>query len=334
MASFDKNKIEGLKDDLKLVDVYVDEYLRDESGHTTLRSVLSTISATGGKKVRPLVLLLSGRLGPKWPACRDRLCKMGAAVELIHTASLIHDDIVDDSPMRRRKRTVQSKFGKEMAVYAGDFVLSRIVYYLFKEASIEAGMLLAKTVESMCCGEIGQYAGSYDTEAPIKDYLSNIFGKTASLFVAACAIGAMESGCDKKTSMILRQVGEHIGYLFQLRDDLLNVTSSTSSEGKPVHSDFINGIYTMPILHALHHPGGGRLRELLHTIGPGAEVSYNIEEIEKEVEDILNSSRGIEFTRETIRAHARQAEELLETLPKGPVPQGFLEILELLSAGS
>ncbi|MDR2314313.1 MAG: polyprenyl synthetase family protein [Spirochaetaceae bacterium] len=328
MAALDK--IEGLMDDLKLVDVYVDEYLRDESGHTALRSMLNIINATGGKKVRPMVLLLAGRFGPRWPECRERLCKMGAAVEMIHTASLIHDDIVDDSPMRRKRRTVQSKFGKEMAVYAGDFVLSRIVYYLFKEASIEVGMLLAKTVESMCYGEIGQYARLYDTETTIEDYLSNIFGKTASLFVAACAIGAMESGCSEKTSMILRQVGEHIGYLFQLRDDLLNITSSSGREGKPVHCDLINGTYTMPILHALRHPSGGRLREVIHTIGSGTLVLRDIEKMGEEIQDILNSSRGIEFTREIIHNHAQQAKELLETLPKGPVRQGFLDILELL----
>jgi heptaprenyl diphosphate synthase len=330
MANFDK--IEGLKEELRLVDVYVDEYLRDESGHTALRSVLNVINATEGKKVRPMVLLLAGRFGPNWPECRERLCKMGAAVEMVHTASLIHDDIVDDSPLRRGRQTVQSKFGKEMAVYAGDFVLSRIVYYLFKEASIEAGKLLAKTVESMCYGEIGQYARSYDTETTIEDYLSNIFGKTASLFVAACGIGAMESGCDEKISMILRQVGEHIGYLFQLRDDLLNVTSSANHEGKPVRSDFMNGTYTMPILHALRHPSGRRLREVIHTIGSGAAVSYNIEEIEEEIQDILNSSRGIEFTRETIRSHAAQAEELLTALPDEPAKAGFYELLGLLTA--
>ncbi|MDR1238841.1 MAG: polyprenyl synthetase family protein [Treponema sp.] len=327
MAAFDK--IEGLSDDLKLVDVYVDEYLRDESGHTALRSVLNTITTGGGKKVRPLVLLLSGRFGPKWPKCRDQLCKMGATVEMIHTASLIHDDIVDDSPLRRGRPTVQSKFGKEMAVYAGDFVLSRIVFYLFKEASIEAGMLLAKTVESMCYGEIGQYAHAYDTKVTVEDYLSNIFGKTASLFVAACGIGAMESGCGEKTSMILRQVGEHIGYLFQLRDDLLNIISTGDREGKPVHSDFINGTYTLPILHALHHPSGHRLREVIHTIGSGAAVSDCIKE---EIQDILNSSRGIEFTRETIRCHAEQAGELLSSLPEGPARQGFYEILDRLTA--
>jgi heptaprenyl diphosphate synthase len=310
------------------VDVYVDEYLRDESGHTALRSVLNVINASGGKKLRPMVLLLSGRIGPKWPECRERLCKMGAAVEMIHTASLIHDDIVDDSPLRRGRSTVQSKFGKEMAVYAGDFVLSRIVYYLFKEASVEAGKLLAKTVESMCYGEIGQYARSYDTETTIEDYLTNIFGKTASLFVAACGIGAMESGCDERTTMILRQIGEHIGYLFQLRDDLLNVTSTAGHEGKPVHSDFMNGTYTMPIIHALRHSSGGRLREVIHTIGSGAAVSYDIEE---EIQDILNSSRGIEFTRETIRGHADQAEELLESLPEGPVRTGFHDLLGLLT---
>jgi heptaprenyl diphosphate synthase len=326
------NKVEGLEDDIKLVDIYVDEYLRDESGHTALRSVLKAINAGRGKKVRPLVLLLSGRFGPRWPDCRDRLCKMGATVELIHAASLIHDDIVDDSPLRRGRPTVQSKFGKEMAVYAGDFVISRMVYYLFKEASIEEGMLLAKTVESMCYGEIGQLARSWDMETTIEDYLSNIFGKTASLFVAACEIGAMESGCDEKTTMILRQIGKHIGYLFQLRDDLLNVTSSAGREGKPVHSDFMNGTYTMPVLHALRHPSGRRLREVIHTIGSGAAVSYNIEKIGEEIQDILHSSRGIELTRETIRSHAAQAEELLESLPEEPAREGFREILGFLAA--
>ncbi|MDR1135134.1 MAG: polyprenyl synthetase family protein [Clostridiales Family XIII bacterium] len=319
--------IEEIENDIERVDAYMAEYLHDTSRNPMLNAVLETIIATKGKKVRPLLLLLAGRFGPQWPGSRDRLCKMGACIEMIHMASLIHDDIVDDAPMRRGRETVQSRFGKDMAVYAGDYVMSRILYYLFREATPETGMLLAKTVESMCYGEMCQLTCNFNTETTKSDYLNNIYGKTASLFIATCRIGAAESGCGVQSVEVFSEIGKHIGYLFQLRDDLLNFVSNVKREGKPVFTDFLNGTYTLPILHTLSHPQhGSRLKEMLQTVGLGGSSTFELEEIRK----LIIQCQGIEFTRSMMKAHAADARELLATLPRKQAARGIYAVLDYL----
>ncbi|MDR0425235.1 MAG: polyprenyl synthetase family protein [Clostridiales Family XIII bacterium] len=319
--------IDELENDIGRVDAYMAEYLHDTSMNPMLNAVLETIIATKGKKVRPLLLLLAGRFGPQWPESRDRLCKMAACIEMIHMASLIHDDIVDDAPTRRGRETVQSRFGKDMAVYAGDFVMSRILYYLFREATPETGMLLAKTVESMCYGEMCQLTCNFNTETTMSDYLSNIYGKTASLFIATCRIGAAESGCGVQSTEVFSEIGKHIGYLFQLRDDLLNFVSNVQREGKPVFTDFLNGTYTLPILHTLGHPHhGSRLKEMLRAASFGGASAIELEEIRS----LIIQCKGIEFTRSMIRAHAAEARELLTNLPRKQAARGIRAMLDYL----
>lgn len=304
-----KNSIEGLEKELLQVEANVDEYLLCDRETGTTAEILSAVRSARGKMLRPVLLLLAGRIGPDYPACRPQLCKLAALVEIIHMASLVHDDIVDDSPLRRGRPTAQSRFGKDMAVYAGDYMLCRGMYQLFKEGQIAAGLLLTQTMEEMCRGEIGQYSCRWDTETTLDQYLGNIYGKTVALFVAACQLGAMASGCNEAAVIRMGRVGEHLGYIFQMRDDMLDFVSSEQREGKPVHKDFADGIYTMPVLAALADPAcGGRLRAIAAQ-GLGGE---NGAQLAQEMHAIVCASGGLAFTSGEIQNHTVQAQRQLE----------------------
>ena len=140
--------------------------------------VMKAVSESKGKGLRPQLLLMAGRCGPEFLEKRERLRRLTALVEMVHMASLIHDDIVDDSPLRRGKPSIQSLFGKDMAVYAGDLLLSRIVQELFRAPFLEAGALFGETVEEMCKGELGQMAVRYSEDVTPGAYMRNIYGIT------------------------------------------------------------------------------------------------------------------------------------------------------------
>lgn len=308
-----KAAVPGLDDELALVDSYIDQFLHADLDTDDTDNILRTVREGRGKMIRPSLLLLAGRFGPGYPVCRDLLCRLGAMVEIIHMASLVHDDIVDDSPLRRNRPTAQSRFGKDMAVYAGDFMLCRAMFHMFGQDFPEGGMLLCRAMEEMCRGEIGQFACRWDTETTMDTYLVNIRGKTVALFTAACRLGAMASGCGENLMNRLARVGEHLGHMFQLRDDLLDYLSEESREGKPVHKDFSDGIYTMPVLYALGNGGcGQRLREIARC-DAGHEAYADLL---CEMRRLVCASGGIEFTRGQIENHAVQAQRQLSMLPR------------------
>lgn len=223
---------------------------------TSVDTVLQDALSLSGKLIRPKLLLQCGMLGPHWQANTERLYLLAAMVELVHAASLIHDDIIDNAPYRRGKPSVQSKYGKKAAVYAGDFIIARIHYHAALNQLNETAAVLSKTIEAMCSGEIGQAACSYKEDVTTEEYFFNIQGKTGALFKAACTIGAAETGCSEVTVNTLAAFGENFGCIFQLKDDILDFTSSQTAQGKKVHKDFRSGVYTFPVLMAMQRPEG------------------------------------------------------------------------------
>ena len=217
--------------------------------------ILRDMEMSRGKRLRPRLLLMASRYGSEFQGSRSRLCRLGALVELVHMASLIHDDIVDDAPLRRGMPTTQSKYGKDMAVYAGDLILSRIVQSLFRDGFMRVGAYFGDTVEAMCLGELGQMEYRGREDITVDQYMSNIYGKTAALCRLACVAGAVESGCSDEVTSQLEQLGINFGYMFQIRDDLLDFISTSAEEGKPTQVDFREGIYTLPVIYAMQDAG-------------------------------------------------------------------------------
>ena len=181
--------------EMEQVEAYLAEYLRDPGYGGAVGRILRDAEQSRGKRLRPRLLLLASRYGKDFAAARDRLCRLGALVELVHMASLIHDDIVDDAPLRRGLPTAQAKYGKDVAVYAGDLLLSRIVRSLFRDGFIRVGEMFGEAVEAMCIGEIGQMECRWNACTTVDRYMRNIYGKTAALCRLACRAGAAESGC-------------------------------------------------------------------------------------------------------------------------------------------
>ena len=279
---------------------------------TLVGKVLDDALDTNGKMVRARLLILAASLGPKMQERKDRIVMLAAMVELTHLASLIHDDIIDESDFRRGKASIQSKYSKDAAVYAGDFLMARIKYYEAKEKLNAASMLLSKAIEDMCTGEIGQAICRYKAETTMQQYLANINGKTVALFKTACLMGSKEAGADKKTVGILEEIGELLGYMFQLRDDLLDFTQDTYHLGKEAHKDFREGIYTLPVLAALEKDESGKLSELMQK---NAKKALSDAEI-SQAEQLVIKLGGVDYTKAKIKECSDKIQVLLKELPK------------------
>lgn len=318
-----------LRDEIKRVNDYMKEFLPVNGGKGKAGEIFQAVMMDQGKQLRPKLLLLAGRLGPDYARKRDRLCKLAALIELTHMASLIHDDIIDNSPLRRGKPTIQARFGKDMAVYAGDLILGRLLRILIQEEFHEPGLLIGKTIEDMCRGEIGQFDCRFRMEVSVEEYLSNIYGKTASMFVTVCLAGGLESGCGARLLTLLVQLGEHMGYLFQLRDDLLDVLSTQRKEGKPVHMDFREGIFTLPVLYAMEHPAyRARVQALANRAAAGQLTEQDVSVLSV----LIRQSGGIERTVRLMHHHQACAENLLQQFPGCAATELIGGMLALLSA--
>lgn len=313
--------VPGLAEDLERVEGLLWELGGDPLKREPLSSILETVIGLKGKRLRPILILLAGRLGPDFEAGRESLRRTATAVELIHAASLIHDDIIDDSPLRRGKPTVQARFGKDMAVYAGDFLLSRILYHLMDHSFVDGGKILAKSMCDMCCGEITQYAAQFHTETDENAYFTSILGKTAALFSASCRLGAMAAGCGAEEVRAMGEFGRDLGVLFQLRDDLLDHEATEEDAGKPVHSDFKHGIYTLPVLHTFRRrETGAELRELALLVQNGDHDGA----LCRRMEELVTQAEGVEYTRRVMSEYGSRALALLAGFPQGRAKQALM----------
>lgn len=285
-------------------------------------AVLDDVLNISGKMIRAKILLLSAFSGTNWKNNKERICKLAAMVELTHLASLIHDDIVDDSPYRRGKQSIQGKYGKDAAVFAGDFLIARVFYYGVVENLNEAVSILAKTIENMCIGEIEQELYHYQEDISEEKYFEIIERKTAALFLAACSIGARESVCSKELTQKLELFVRNLGLMFQIKDDILDFTSNSKDLGKETHKDFQNGIYTFPVIMTLKN---AKLREVLEPImKKNKKEKLSAEEI-LQLEKYITSFGGIEASYKKIEALSKANRQLIKELGEKSEVSLYLE---------
>lgn len=312
-------------DQLDHVKAYIQDFTKHPFSATRTGIVLDTATDSQGKMIRPRLVLMAASYGPHSEREKETVYKVAAIVEMTHLASLIHDDIVDDAPLRRGKPSVQGVYGKHAAVYAGDFIMSRITYHLMREGLNEAGMVLANTVEAMCAGEIGQSRHRYDAAMTIDQYKAHIHGKTAALFMACCRLGALVSGCSEVVTQRLEGVGECLGYMFQMRDDLLDFSPDSATIGKASQQDFREGIYTMPVLLANEHPGGNlALRPYFEKSRAGTLQREDMERLTQ----IVTEFGGMERAWQAIAAEQAKAERLIQALPANPMSHQLLRLIQ------
>lgn len=224
-----KDKIKSLKDDR----------------YSDVTPLVKHVISSNGKKVRPAVTVLSSKFHPNDGMTSET---MAAAVELLHIATLIHDDTVDNSDIRRGKGTVSSLWGVDEAVVLGDYMFAASATFVCDTGNIRVIRRFAETIMELSKGQMNELVNAFNPDQTMVDYLDRIYNKTASLFATAAESGAILSGADENVVSALRTYGVNLGIGFQLLDDILDIASSTEKTGKPVGNDILHGVITLPVL--------------------------------------------------------------------------------------
>src|SRR5690625_2294272 len=232
-----------LKKDLNTIETALNETI--QAKHPILRNASTQLLEAGGKRIRPVFVLLSGRFGDY---DLDRLKTVAVSLELIHMATLVHDDVVDDSTLRRGKPTVKQLYGNRVAMYTGDYILARALESITDIQDPRIHQLLSKTLVDVAVGEIEQIKYKYNWDQQLRDYLRRIKRKTALLIATSCKLGAIAGHASDKNAQRLYQYGYYIGMSYQIIDDILDFTASVKELGKPTASDLLQGNITLPVL--------------------------------------------------------------------------------------
>jgi len=210
-----------------------------------LAQMLELVLSTSGKRLRPALVLLAGTFGHYR---LDLLVPLAASVELLHTATLVHDDVIDSADTRRGRPTVNSVFHNSTCVMLGDYMFAHAAELVARTGNIRVIRLFAHTLMVMARGEITQDMSAYDSRQDVQEYLHRIAGKTASLFATACEGGAIVAEEPEEWIQALREYGYNLGMAFQIVDDILDFTGDEAEMGKPVGSDLMQGTLTLPSL--------------------------------------------------------------------------------------
>ncbi len=231
---------------IKQVDEQMDRLMYGKSN--MVNKMLRWVLDAKGKQLRPRFLLASAY---SLDAEKD-VTEFAAMIELVHMASLVHDDVIDNSETRRNRLSVQKKFGIKSAVYLGDYMMFSMLYNFHSmESNLkENSKIIFDCFQDLCYGELNQYEKLYDLSITKDEYLQNIKGKTASLFEIATMSGALLCEAEEETITEYSKIGRNFGMLFQIYDDLLDILSKETVIGKPTFQDFYNGVYTLPIILA------------------------------------------------------------------------------------
>jgi len=239
---------------------------KDVPPHSELeKSLLQTINA-GGKRLRPMLVMVGSRFGRR--PNDNRIVQLAAAAEFIHTASLIHDDLIDRSPLRRGEPSLHMLIGPAKAVYVGNYMSARVVELLSQvdeEPEGDRQSFTAVATAELCLGEYEQLEHAYNYNMSLDDYLLKSRHKTAHLMAVSLEFGARAAGAPEPVCQSLYRFGEHLGLSFQIRDDLLDFTASAKQLGKPAGSDLLGGQVTLPVIYALED---AQLAAQIRSVGP------------------------------------------------------------------
>jgi len=230
----------------------VEEYIKKNisSKNELLSTIVTDLVDAGGKRIRPAFVIISSKFGRY---NRKKTVPAAGALEILHTATLVHDDIIDRSKMRRGKLTVAEEYGNDIALYTGDFLFTKAVLMLSKGISAEKLEIIAKTIKAICEGEVYQFNDRFNVDSTVFSYLKRISRKTAILFASACLLGAYTGKCSRNVEKSLAKYGFYYGMAFQIRDDLYDYIADPERVGKPVGGDIAKGIVTIPAIYAMRN---------------------------------------------------------------------------------
>jgi octaprenyl-diphosphate synthase len=291
------------REDMAAVDALIRRRLASDV--VLVNQVAEYIVGAGGKRLRPLLLLLAARaLGHGGPDAHQ----LAAVVEFIHTATLLHDDVVDESDLRRGRRTANALFGNAASVLVGDFLYSRSFQLMVELDRKEVMRILADTTNAIAEGEVLQLLHVRNPDTDEAAYLCVIERKTAVLFAAATRLGALLAGADAATCDALHAYGLNLGYAFQVADDVLDYASDAGTIGKNLGDDLAEGKATLPLIHAMAHADDARRARLRGIVEAGDRDAL------PEVAAAIEAAGSLDYSRERARAYAAAAEDALSPL--------------------
>jgi len=291
-------------DDLAAVDAEIRRQL--ESDVALVNQVGDYIVGSGGKRLRPLLVVLAARAA----GAKDTAHVPAAAlIEFIHTATLLHDDVVDDSARRRGRETANEAFGNPASVLVGDFLYSRAFQMMSALDSAAVIRVMADATNTIAAGEVMQLMNSGDPDTTEVRYMEVIYRKTARLFEAGAQIAAIVAGAPADIESALARYGKHLGIAFQLVDDALDYRGDAESLGKNVGDDLAEGKPTLPLIHALQHGDAGAAALIRQAIERGGT------EEQGPIRELIERTGGLDYTARLAEEQATRAEEELASLP-------------------
>jgi octaprenyl-diphosphate synthase len=314
-------------DELKAVERAFASHL--SSGVPLIEQIGAYLLGSGGKRLRPLALLLSARAsGPLDGRRRERAVLLASVVEFIHTATLLHDDVVDNAEIRRGSASANAVWGNEASVLVGDFIFSKSFKLMVDDGDLRVLEVLSAATTQMAEGEVAQLLHTADVEVTEEQYISVVIGKTAILLAAACQTGAILAGAPGPAERALAGFGLKIGIAFQLMDDYLDYVASEADLGKAIGKDLHEGMITLPLLHALRHCTTAE-RERIAAILEADEAS---EAEVREVTDLVVRHGGPAYTRRRAEGIVAEAKRLLDEVPASPAREALHALADYVTA--
>jgi len=310
-----KDGLTGVEDKFKV--------LASEKSKTfpELHKMLEQILGSGGKVVRPLLALHSGSL---YNYQHEKLVNMASASELMHIATLVHDDAIDKANVRRGRATINSIWGVDRAIIFGDYLFAKASLFAIATGNLRVVGLFAETLEAISHGELKQGFSSFQINQTFDDYLERITGKTAALFALATEGGAVLGGASEEEIKAMRDYGINLGISFQIVDDILDFTASENELGKPVASDLIQGTMTLPSMMLLERfPGDNPVRRIFKDEGDKQE---NV----KEAISLLKSTDIIDECYDTASKYSNMARHNLDAVADGKNRQALLALTDFV----
>ncbi len=304
----------------------VDQFIKDKlhSDIALINTISRYIINNGGKRLRPIMVLLAAA------ACKNKTphhIALAAIIEFIHTATLLHDDVVDSSELRRGQNTANDVWGDQASVLVGDFLYSRAFQQMVRVNDMQVMDILADTTNMIAEGEVLQLMNSHDAGISSEDYYKTIHRKTAILFKAACQLGAVISKGTVETELALADYGLNMGIAFQLIDDVLDYSGDVENTGKNLGDDLADGKVTLPVIRALEKTSNENRVYLKNIIEKGVDN----DSVDKVV-NIINSTDAIDFTKQQASIYTSKACSAITNLDHSACKQSMLDLSEFFIA--
>lgn len=307
---------ELIREDLERVERKMREVSSIE--YQQLRAALDYLLGSGGKRLRPALVVLASKFHP---ADVDKVTSLAAAVETLHTATLIHDDLIDNALLRRGNPTLNAMWNSAATVLTGDYLFARAAAFAAETQSVRVVSIFAQTLMTICGGELRQIFGDDEQQRAREYYYQRIYSKTASLFAASTETGAILSNAPEPEVQALRDYGYNLGMAFQIVDDVLDFTGDEKELGKPVGSDLRQGVVTLPTIYFLEaNPGEELITRALRGQDDGVQA----------VIEMIKESGAIESSMNEAKEFITRGRDALSILPHNEYRQAMLDLADFV----